>query len=175
MKNVISSIQLKRGTKLNLETILVNDKKPLKGEPVWELDTNKLKIGDGVNNYADLPYLENTLEISSKILRGYYEQGVFWKNESKTERWPDFIDKLYVDIPTNTVYYYSASDKRYVNLIALASSSAPGLVKLYTTTGQNEDGSMTQKAITNHLKEKVEVKTDELLSNESIEILLNQD
>ena len=53
----ISTIRLKRGTKSALESVLVDDKKLLQGEPAYELDTNKIKIGDGVNDYADLPYL----------------------------------------------------------------------------------------------------------------------
>lgn len=54
----ISLIQLKRGTKANLERVLRGDKKPAKGEPIWETDTNTLKLGDGVHNYIDLPYIK---------------------------------------------------------------------------------------------------------------------
>lgn len=52
----ISTIQFKRGNKAILEKVLKDDKMPLQGEPVFELDTNKIKIGDGVHNYIDLPY-----------------------------------------------------------------------------------------------------------------------
>lgn len=35
----------------------------LYGEPGFEKDTNKLKIGDGVNHWNDLPYLNQDFEI----------------------------------------------------------------------------------------------------------------
>jgi hypothetical protein len=38
-----------------------------------------------------------------------------------------------------------------------ATDTTPGIMKLYSTTGQNTDGTMTQKAITDELEEKVEV------------------
>lgn len=42
----------------------------------------------------------------------------------------------------------------------LASDAQTGLVKLYFTTGNNEDGTMTQKAITAELDKKVGVKIE---------------
>lgn len=54
----IESLQLKRGTHEKLESLLIGDKKPLYGEPIWETDTNRLKIGDGEKDYKDLPYLD---------------------------------------------------------------------------------------------------------------------
>lgn len=60
----ISTIQLKRGNKLALEKTLVGDKKPLRGEPVWEIDTNKLKLGDGEHNYVDLTYIKSQTELN---------------------------------------------------------------------------------------------------------------
>jgi hypothetical protein len=47
-----------------------------------------------------------------------------------------------------------------------ATDTTPGIMKLYSTTGQNTDGTMTQKAITDELEEKVEVEvihSEELL------------
>lgn len=55
---VISTIQLKRGTKAALEKQLAGTNKPSSGEPIYEIDTNKLKIGDGAHNFADLPYVD---------------------------------------------------------------------------------------------------------------------
>ena len=53
----IKTIQFKRGNKDRLEEVLVGSKRPLQGEPIYELDTNKFKIGDGKKDYKDLPYL----------------------------------------------------------------------------------------------------------------------
>lgn len=50
----IQTIQFKRA-----EAITWTTKNPVlkEGEPGWEEDTNKLKIGDGLNSWNDLPYL----------------------------------------------------------------------------------------------------------------------
>lgn len=53
----ISTIQFKRGKKTTLIAKLVGDAKPIAGEPIFETDTFKVKIGDGVKDYGDLPYI----------------------------------------------------------------------------------------------------------------------
>jgi hypothetical protein len=54
----IKNIQFKRGKKAVLEEKLVVGKLgvPKSGEPIYETDTRKLKIGDGKTSYKDLPY-----------------------------------------------------------------------------------------------------------------------
>lgn len=56
----IKTIQFKRGLKASLEAKLTAEVLgiPFAGEPIFEMDTGKLKIGDGINNYKDLPYLQ---------------------------------------------------------------------------------------------------------------------
>lgn len=57
------AIQFKRGTAARLYEL-----NPViaEGEPIFEYDTGKLKIGDGVHlNYNDLPYYSGVEEISS--------------------------------------------------------------------------------------------------------------
>lgn len=44
-------------------------------------------------------------------------------------------------------------------------------MKLYDTVGDNTDGTMTQKAITDELNEKVEIDTD--VSNELLTFIIN--
>lgn len=58
----ITSIQIKRGSKDSLIRVLRGDNKPKDGEPIWEIDTGKLKFGDGIHNYEDLEYF-NTGDI----------------------------------------------------------------------------------------------------------------
>jgi len=55
----IKTIQFKRGRKAVLEAKLKAGELGvlLAGEPAWETDLGGLKIGDGVNAYADLPYI----------------------------------------------------------------------------------------------------------------------
>ena len=55
----IKVIQFKRGQKAVLEAKLTSGVLGvlLAGEPAFETDTGGLKIGDGINNYIDLPYI----------------------------------------------------------------------------------------------------------------------
>jgi len=53
----IEVIQIKRGNRSALITFLSGDNKPKEGEPIFEMDTKKLKIGDGIHNYEDLDYV----------------------------------------------------------------------------------------------------------------------
>lgn len=59
MSATIETIQFKRGKKATLEAKLVEGVLGVlkQGEPAFETDTNKLKVGDGKSNYKDLPYL----------------------------------------------------------------------------------------------------------------------
>ena len=58
----IQTIQFKRGTKANLERRLIAGDLgvPAAGEPVYEIDTKKLKIGNGTDAYIDLPYISGS-------------------------------------------------------------------------------------------------------------------
>ena len=53
----LRSIQFKRGAQAALIANLVGAAKLKDGEPAFEKDTGKLKIGNGVSDYADLPYI----------------------------------------------------------------------------------------------------------------------
>lgn len=55
----IKKVQFKRGSKANLELRLVAGDLgvPSAGEPIFEQDTGKLKIGDGVTPYGGLKYI----------------------------------------------------------------------------------------------------------------------
>lgn len=52
-----TTIQFKRGTAANLAT--VNPFLEI-GEPCFEYDTGRVKVGDGVHSWNDLPYQENS-------------------------------------------------------------------------------------------------------------------
>lgn len=59
MAEIIQKLQFKRGTKAILEARLTPSGLGvlLSGEPAYETDTQKMKIGDGTHKYADLPYV----------------------------------------------------------------------------------------------------------------------
>ena len=69
---------------------------------------------------------------------------------------------LYIDIPTSGMYYFDGQKYQELGRSSVptanqATEQTAGIMKLYSTTGQNTDGTMTQKAITDELNEKVEI------------------
>jgi hypothetical protein len=64
----IKKIQFKRGLKAVLEEKLVSNDLgvPAVGEPIFEMDTGKLKIGDGETAYVDLPYFGESTEVKEE-------------------------------------------------------------------------------------------------------------
>jgi len=150
MANVITSIQFKRGNKETLNARLVEGDLgiPLRGEPIWEIDTNRIKIGNGVDSYANLDYFSGDT-IDNLVLEGYYDQttGYFYDKPAEyvdRERLPEWTDRLYRDMETNDVYYFKALGR----FTKLSTST-----KLYNTSGQNTDGAMTQKAVTDGIND----------------------
>ena len=79
------------------------------------------------------------------------------------------INKIYIDKDTSTVWYYNGV--AYVSTagssVSNASSATSGIMRLYNTTGQNTDGTMTQKSITDELdlryKASVNTSNEELI------------
>ena len=64
----IEVVQLKRGNKAALETVLRGERKPADGEPIFEIDTGKLKFGDGQHNYDELEYFKaKDIEIAGSL------------------------------------------------------------------------------------------------------------
>ena len=64
----IEVIQLKRGNKETLEAVLRGERKPADGEPIFEIDTGKLKFGDGQHNYDELEYFKaKDIEIAGSL------------------------------------------------------------------------------------------------------------
>ena len=64
----IEVIQLKRGNKKTLEAVLRGERKPADGEPIFEIDTGKLKFGDGQHNYDVLEYFKaKDIEIAGSL------------------------------------------------------------------------------------------------------------
>lgn len=64
----IEVIQLKRGNKETLEAVLRGERKPAEGEPIFEIDTGKLKFGDGQRDYIDLEYFKaKDIEIAGSL------------------------------------------------------------------------------------------------------------
>ena len=58
----MATIQFKRGSTATLQNIL-----PAAGEPVWDKELEKLKVGDGVRLYSELPYVGDVSVDDSSI------------------------------------------------------------------------------------------------------------
>ena len=86
---------------------------------------------------------------------GYYDNGLFYRDATKQTISTAMVNKIYVDKGHNSIYYFNG--EQYVeiagglNNLPSATSAQAGVMKLYSTTGQNIDGTMTQKSITDEL------------------------
>lgn len=104
--------------------------------------------GDGVSTFGQLDY------IGESFFQGYYSELLdnFYKDK-------DFINELekrenviYLDYNSNQLFYYNGIGYTQIKeVIPQASENISGIVKLYSNTGDNVDGTMTQKAITEEL------------------------
>lgn len=70
-KIIKTRIQLRRG---KASAFANNNPLLLSAEPAYELDTGKLKLGDGVSNYNDLPYFQAEVSKDSLITKEQIQQ-----------------------------------------------------------------------------------------------------
>ena len=108
--------------------------------------------GDGSTPFGELDFLDNF------IRKGYFNEGNFYGDAAFTNELDSFTTNLYIDLKTTQLYYFDGANyKKLNNNLELASEEIAGVMKLYSTVGDNVDGTMTQKAITKELREKVEM------------------
>lgn len=121
--------------------------------------------GDGKTPFGKLEYADDF------IIKGYYNEGKFYKDKELTIEIPPRTNKIYICIKkTYTLYIYDGIAYNQISgaagALPTATSTMPGVMKLYDTVGENVDGTMTQKAISDELDDKVEIqlnKDEELL------------
>ena len=165
MKTVNAIIQLRRDSEANFEKIK-NSFVPKNGEVVLVDTRNGLraKVGTGTINYANLPFTD--VVARNAVTNGYLDKGVFYTDVSKQQVIEGSVVKIYIDNAHSKIYYYDGT--QYVNIqdtLTLASEEKAGAVKLYNTLGQNIDGTLTQKAITDEFntRYKTSIKSEEEL------------
>lgn len=134
---------------------------PARGEIVL-VDTAqsglRAKIGDGISTYAELSYVDEDIA-TNIIIRGYLSNNQFYLDQDLTQLVVPNENSLYIN-SDNTIYIYS--NENYVSVsAAIATEEVAGVVRLYNSTGDNEDGTMTQKAISAALQKKFELQADE--------------
>ncbi len=165
-KSIDATIRLRRDNDYNYEAIK-DVFIPSNGEVVLVDTANdglRAKVGNGVNTYAELQFTD--ADIRNAVLQGYYDNGIFYQDPTLNTPFNKMINKVYIDKVNSQIYYYNGVE--YVPLTATystASSDVAGLVKLYNTVGQNTDGTMTQKSITDelYLRFKTDIDTDDEL------------
>lgn len=119
----------------------------------------RAKVGDGVSTFAQLPYTDETIlnNINSLIVKGYFYQNEFYVNADHTELLERVIGRVYIDAVSGKLYSYNGINYETQGSLPNATAEIAGAVKLYDQIGQNIDGTMTQRAITNELNEKIEM------------------
>lgn len=161
-ERIDATIRLRRDNDFNFN--LIKDSFiPMNGEVILvdtAYDGLRAKVGDGYSTYAQLQYVDQ--DIRNAVLQGYYYKNGFYKDVNHQIPFKNMINKVYIDKPHRKFYYFNG--EQYVTIDANlppASSATAGAVKLYTTTGYNTDGTMTQKAITDELDLRFKTNVDE--------------
>lgn len=151
IKRVEAIFKLRRDNDYNYEKVK-DTFIPAKGE-VCLVDTARLglcvKVGDGVSTYGSLEYVNTIFQMVT-----FVEGKAFINDKEITPNG----NKIYIDANnTNDLYYYNGVEFVLIGPGSLPTASAEtaGIMKLYSTTGENVDGTMTQKAITDELNTKV--------------------
>lgn len=120
----------------------------------------RAKIGDGVTVWSELRYTDE-ITASNFVIRGYLKDNLFYYDSAYQEQVTPSVNKIYIDVTSNKICFYDGYKFIIINDdLPMASSSSAGMVKLYGEVGQNTDGTMTQKAITDELNTKLEASFD---------------
>ena len=151
--NILNAvIQLRRDNDYNFKKV-ENSFIPANGEVVL-VDTAKdglrAKVGDGYSTFAQLQYTDTDLR--NTVLHGYLQNNIFYQDAMHQVAMQGMINKIYIDDSTRKLFFFDGTNYIKVNEdLVTATATVPGVVRLYGTTGQNVDGTMTQKAITDEL------------------------
>lgn len=115
--------------------------------------------GDGVSTFGQLEYIGESFQqaywdhITETF---YYDKKLTQEITNKKE------NVLYLDIDSSQLYYYTGFEFKLIEMnLPAASETVLGVLKLYDSTGDNIDGTMTQRAITEELDTKVELSLKE--------------
>lgn len=116
-------------------------------------------VGDGVTVFDNLEFADDI------FVKAYYNKAdsKFYKGADFTEEVIGNTNRIYIDLNNiNNIYYYNGEEYVMIGAgeIPTASTEVPGVMKLYNTIGNNIDGTMTQKAITDELSQKLEASVD---------------
>lgn len=158
-------VRLWKDTDENFESIK-DSLIPLDGEVIivtFENGDIRYKVGNGTSTYAELPFADQYIrdQVSGIVVRGYYFEGQFYTTVEHNIKIVPYDYKLYIDLNSDDMYYYSEEDSKYHSLVNIptASPAVAGVMKLYDKIGENTDGTMTQKSITSEIAKKFAIST----------------
>lgn len=153
----MTKIQLRRDTAANWST---NNPTPSAGEPCFETDTGKLKIGDGITDYNSLPYQGGTSDTAVTTDTAQTISGLkTFTNDINISQWTSgssSIRETHIDLSSGNMNAYISAygtDKNFgmysnsSNGIQIGTSLidfAQGLsIKPSSLTFKNSDGTVT--------------------------------
>ncbi len=152
-RKIDATVRLRRDNDYNFNKIK-HTFVPANGEVILvdtATDGLRAKVGNGYSTYYQLPFVGEDLR--EMVQQGYYYDGVFYKDATKNTPCPQMINKVYIDKPSSTIYYFNGENYVLIGgAFSNASDVEPGIMKLYNSTGYNTDGTMTQKSITDELE-----------------------
>ena len=120
----------------------------------------RAKVGNGINTFAQLPYMDEAIlqNINNLIVKGHFYLGKFYMDAEHTQPLEDIVGRIYIDATNSKLYTYNGVNYEAPNgSLPSATAEIAGVMKLYDQIGQNIDGTMTQRAITDELNEKFEM------------------
>ena len=157
----VTKIKFRRDTAANWSS---KNPTPAAGEPCYETNTGKFKIGNGSTAYNSLPYIDggsitvdsalsttSTNPVQNKVITTEL-------NNKLASNSANYIKSLSISGQTIT---YTKGDGNTGTLTtqdttySQATGTALGLVKLYTSTGSSTDGTMDRNSITTALNAKL--------------------
>jgi hypothetical protein len=157
-----SNIALRRDNDYNYKKI-ENTFVPISGE-VCLVDVSgyglRAKVGNGIDVFSKLPYTDEAIlrSMNSLIAKGYFYRDKFYADAEHTELLEDVVGRIYIDAVSSKLYTYNGVNyETSSGSLPSATAETAGVMKLYDQVGQNFDGTMTQRAITNELNEKFEM------------------
>lgn len=120
---------------------------PANGE-VCLVDTEeyglRVKVGNGVDNFKTLSYQDNNNNV---VLNGYFLNNKFYTDSTYTKELGKGINHLYIDKNSNSsIFVWTGTEFR--NVAPEATDTIAGIMKLYQEAGNNSDGTISQKIIT---------------------------
>lgn len=115
-------------------------------------------MGDGATKFGDLPFEFENGSSSNLVAAGYYKGGKLYTDNTYSTELSPIVGVIYIDPSTSKIYSTDGETFGEIqSALPPASAEIAGVVKLYDTTGENSDGTMTQRAITQGLSEKIGV------------------